>query len=256
MHPEPTAPAPAHAMTRPVVLVLCGLVGSGKSTLAQALEEHFPETWTRCCQDELKSRRKVEAAAREALQAGVCPVIDRTNVTADQRATWVDIAREFNVPAWLLFVNTPPEQCAQRVLLRRGHPTVEDGTGIGLIRRFGASFEPPHHSEGFARVLEVLPTSIDPSFTAEELNTILARLYSSTLDPAAAPLRLSGPLPPPPERKGASPKKPATVHGRDIRTMFPPASEELSRRRLLSKKDGAGTRSGSSAGTSVAKSPP
>lgn len=244
-------PAPS-----PVVLVLCGLVASGKSTLAEALEEHFPETWTRCCQDELKTRRKVEAAAREALQAGVCPVIDRTNVTADQRATWVDIAREFNAPAWLLFVNTPPEQCVQRVLRRRGHPTVEDGSGVGLIRRFGASFEPPHPSEGFARVLELLPTSAEPSFTAEELSDILARLSSSTLHPGAPPLRLSGPLPPPPERKSASPKKPATVHGRDIRTMFPPASEELARRRLLAKKDAAGGTSGSATSAKVVVKPP
>ncbi|KZV85711.1 P-loop containing nucleoside triphosphate hydrolase protein [Exidia glandulosa HHB12029] len=221
-----------------VLLVLCGLVGSGKSTFAQALERHRPDEWVRCCQDELKSRKNVERMARDALDAGQSPVIDRTNVSVAQRSTWISIAREYGVPVWLLFVNTPPETCATRVKSRRGHPTVKDGEGLWLIRQFGAQFEPPVAEEGFDRVLAL--TSLPQSPTAEETADILAQISTSSESTA---LVLSGPLP-----QLAKKKKVEMSHGRDIRSMFPVKSQELSRRRLLrgrSDPEPSGSGSGS-----------
>lgn len=75
------------------LLVLSGLIGSGKSTFARALVEHFP-TWRRCNQDELGDRHAVVYAARTALLAGHSVVIDRTNIDAKQRRTWLELARD------------------------------------------------------------------------------------------------------------------------------------------------------------------
>jgi len=93
-----------------------------QSTFAASLVAYQPTKWVTCCQDELKTRSRVEARVREALDNGFSPIVDRTNITAEcanscfqadqsltkptqssQRATWVEIANEFEVPAYLLF---------------------------------------------------------------------------------------------------------------------------------------------------------
>ncbi len=67
--------------------------GSGKSTFARALVDHYPN-WRRCKQDELGDRHAVLFAARTALLAGQNVVIDRTNIDAKQRRTWLELARD------------------------------------------------------------------------------------------------------------------------------------------------------------------
>jgi pyruvate/2-oxoglutarate dehydrogenase complex dihydrolipoamide acyltransferase (E2) component len=106
---------------RPILLVLCGLAGSGKSTWAAELAAPRATTqarhaaaeaaadndagvgtgptaacgaaveWTVVCQDALKSRGKCEEACAAALAAGKSVVVDRTNLTPEQRAHFVQL---------------------------------------------------------------------------------------------------------------------------------------------------------------------
>ena len=103
---------------RPILLMLCGVVGSGKSTWAANLMVRSnasraatitaagPATlnaaahaaaasaqgndWVVVCQDVLKSRAKCEKVCAGALAAGQSVVVDRTNLTAEQRASFVE----------------------------------------------------------------------------------------------------------------------------------------------------------------------
>eukprot|EP01048_Picozoa_sp_COSAG05_P026299 COSAG05_NODE_7103_length_855_cov_1.582011_1_plen_65_part_10 len=63
----------------PQVIVLAGLPGSGKSTFAAALIEQGSAAgqFARVCQDVLKTKKKCESAAADALASGISPVIDR-----------------------------------------------------------------------------------------------------------------------------------------------------------------------------------
>lgn len=50
-----------------------------QSTFAKALEEHLPNRFRRCNQDDLGDRRKVETLARATLREGMSPCVDRVN---------------------------------------------------------------------------------------------------------------------------------------------------------------------------------
>lgn len=99
---------------RPILLVLCGVVGSGKSTwaanlmvrgnasmraataakgaaAANAAANSAQGNWVIVCQDVLKTRAKCEKVCTRALAAGQSVIVDRTNLTADQRAPFVEL---------------------------------------------------------------------------------------------------------------------------------------------------------------------
>jgi bifunctional polynucleotide phosphatase/kinase len=89
----------------PIILVLCGFVGSGKSSFAAQLFSRSahppsitasssssfhnpPVEWVIICQDELLRLEKCAKVAAEALSAGHSVIIDRTNLSPEQRAHW------------------------------------------------------------------------------------------------------------------------------------------------------------------------
>ncbi len=111
------------------VVVLAGISGSGKSTWARAAlpgihilssdglrkvltdsEEHQD-----CSRDAFDT---LEALAELRLKWGRMVVVDATNLKRSVRKTWLALARKHNVPAVVVFFDTPPEVCARRQLLR------------------------------------------------------------------------------------------------------------------------------------------
>ncbi|EIN06113.1 P-loop containing nucleoside triphosphate hydrolase protein [Punctularia strigosozonata HHB-11173 SS5] len=181
-----------------MVLILVGLIGSGKSTFAEALQRELP-SFVRCSQDELGNRKKVEQLARESLAQGRSVCIDRTNMDAQQRSTWIAIARENRVEPWVLYFDTPYDSCQQRIRTRTDHPTITDpAQGLSVLARFRNTYEPPNPREGYTRYLALSPSPSRsspsstnptnapsprvhslPSYTKQDLLAILSVLQSS-----------------------------------------------------------------------------
>ncbi|KAI8971271.1 AAA domain-containing protein [Trametes punicea] len=174
-----------------IVLILVGLIGSGKSTFAQALERYYPK-FCRCSQDDLGDRRSVEGLARRSLREGLSVVIDRTNFDESQRATWINIAREFP-PAqpWVIVFDIPYEICAARIAERTGHPTITSPElGLQVLQRFRSQYRSPSPNEGYTRILHLGPSDCpDKGYSEADVREIMLRLRDS---PAVVP---SGLLP-------------------------------------------------------------
>jgi predicted kinase len=112
-----------------VVCVLIGAPGSGKSSLADLLSPSF----VRISQDALGNRLKCEDAALAALHSGVSVVIDRCNFDANQRSTWLSLARRCSARAVAVQLQAPLDVCLQRVAARRCHEGGLDGESKNMV---------------------------------------------------------------------------------------------------------------------------
>ena len=133
---------------------MVGLQGCGKSTWVR---EHLAGTHVVVSKDHWPRARRREARQQrvvaELLAAGARVVVDNTNPSEDERAPLVAAAREAGVPVRAVWIDTPPEICAERNDARQGRARVPL-VGVLATRR---RFRPPTEAEGFDRVDVVRP---------------------------------------------------------------------------------------------------
>ena len=178
----PAAAAGDVSASRPLLLLLSGLPGAGKSHFADALVA--AGGWTRVCQDEISNGRPgqkaaVLRAAMEALRARrMHCVVDRTNLTTDQRAAFVGLAAALGVPLHAVHLATPREVCAERVRVRTHHPgDVTGSSGLAVIGRLvNLGVAPPSSAEGYDQL----------TTAASEASADLAAARYAAMPPARA----------------------------------------------------------------------
>ncbi|GAC98874.1 hypothetical protein PHSY_006469 [Pseudozyma hubeiensis SY62] len=207
------------------LVVLSGLIGSGKSTFARALCQHYPN-WRRCNQDELGDRHAVLYAARTALLAGHHVVIDRTNIDAKQRRTWLELARELSTPSASIETGAPPIQprnivtvsltltistvvAQERLQIRVGHETIKTPEeALGILPHFLRSYQKATVEEGFNYVLTYPAAKMSMEPSADEVKAIL-------WDQLQGQTRASGVMPDrPPPRAGGGGRGRGAARGR------------------------------------------
>ncbi|KAL3162367.1 hypothetical protein ABBQ32_010048 [Trebouxia sp. C0010 RCD-2024] len=152
----------ADSRAPPVILILCGVPGSGKSTFCAQLIAQGQTSWVRVNQDSINrgrkgSRQQCLTAARQAVLAGQCCVIDRCHQDAEQRRPFINLAAQLNCPAHAVVLGLPAKVCADRAANRVGHEGGVQGAEaprvVHMMNRLFVKAGPPTTAEGLTSIM-------------------------------------------------------------------------------------------------------
>ncbi|KAI5068388.1 hypothetical protein GOP47_0016733 [Adiantum capillus-veneris] len=157
VHPHFTVPGTGNSSR--VLLMLVGLPGSGKSTFCNKLVQSNPSKWRRICQDTISNgkrgtKEQCLKAAEKALHQGVSVMIDRCNLTKDQRHGFVQLSRRVHAQAHALVLDLPVKTCIERAIQRTGHEGGLEGKSAPVaVQRMAQHKEKPLELEGFSFIV-------------------------------------------------------------------------------------------------------
>jgi predicted kinase len=157
--PAPPIPAAAPRPPKGVVVLAIGLPGSGKSSwfkrhnivplssdMVRALL--FDDVREQRFQDlvfsNLRSMLKARLIAKRPMN-----YVDATNLTPQERAHWIKLAKDYQYEVHAVFFDVPLEVCIERHQ-RRDRVIAED-----VMRRMSAKLKPPSFDEGIAKITVV-----------------------------------------------------------------------------------------------------
>ena len=177
--PVPQVPGPPavipEAPPRPpkgIVVLAIGLPGSGKSTwfkrhnivpLSSDMVRSllFDDVREQRFQDlvfsNLRSMLKARLIAKRPMN-----YMDATNLTPQERAHWIKLAKDYKYEVQAVFFDVPVEVCVERHQ-RRDRVVPED-----VMRRMAAKLKPPSFQEGFSKITVVRVKKKDEQAAAEQ----------------------------------------------------------------------------------------
>ena len=101
-------------MSKPYLCILCGLPFSGKTTLAKELVKKYD--WVRVDLDQINSERELGGLANvdKALAQEKTVINDTANFTREQRDKLRLIAKKYNIPSKVIYINIPEDEARRR----------------------------------------------------------------------------------------------------------------------------------------------
>ena len=105
-------------------------------------------------QDTLKTRQACILATQKALSNRQSVIVDRTNISIEQRRYFLDIADAYGVQHVVaVFFDYPLRHCAHHIMSRGDHPNLgASHSSISVLLRFAQLLERPCLAEGFSEI--------------------------------------------------------------------------------------------------------
>ena len=130
------------------LVVFAGLQGSGKSSF---YSNRFADTHLRINLDMLRTRRREKAILDASLKAGQRAVIDNTNPTTEDRAIYLQAAKEHHFETVAYYFDVPYETCKERNDQRTGKKRVPSAG----LKATAKKLVKPTKAEGFDAIYRV-----------------------------------------------------------------------------------------------------
>jgi predicted kinase len=129
-------------------IVFCGIQATGKSTFYQ---QHFFHTHVRISLDLLRTRHRENLFLDACLQTRQRFVVDNTNPTAAERASYIARAKAAGYQVEGYYFASVAREAVERNSQRTGKRRIPDKGIYGTLKRL----EPPSYAEGFDRLYYV-----------------------------------------------------------------------------------------------------
>jgi AAA domain len=152
---QPPPPMVYQGQQRQHILMLVGMPGSGKTTLSETLCI-VPWKYQHVNQDILRSRPACLKRIQALLDEGCCPIIDRCNVSREQRNFFTDFTlrsddatiRGSTVPVDCIVLKSASiDACISRCQARgSNHPTLEPQNVVRVVRAMQKEWQEPNHN--------------------------------------------------------------------------------------------------------------
>ena len=160
-----------HKAGVPLMVIMVGYPGSGKSTYIKDNLEGMRVVSQDVMRDSGRSSRKLEEVindVRSNLMTGESVVVDRTNMSSEDRKKFIDIGKEMGVDVVCIFIDVDLKEAHRRNLSR--HESDLSFPKIPLIAYYAMrkKFSKPDPSEG-CRVIEILNNEPSGSDRLEEI---------------------------------------------------------------------------------------
>ncbi len=134
------------------VVIFVGLPASGKTTFYR---ERFAATHVHVSKDNFPNHRRPskrqEREIRAALDSNQSVVVDNTNASTDDRATIIQLAREYGAEVVGYFFESDVDACKARNDIREGSALVSNVGFFATVKRY----QVPEAEEGFDEVFDV-----------------------------------------------------------------------------------------------------
>lgn len=124
------------------VVILVGIQASGKSTF---FKQVFGDTHVRISRDMLRTAYREKLIFEACLMAKQNLVVDKTNLTRDERAIYIAKARESGFSVIGYYFRTDVDGALERNACRQGKARIPDKGILGSVKRL----ELPSKREGF-----------------------------------------------------------------------------------------------------------
>ena len=129
-------------------VILVGIQASGKSTFYQ---QRFFDTHVRISRDLLRTRSRERTLLQACLESRQPFVVDNTNVTAEERARYIQAARAAGYRVVGYFFRTETRAAIARNRLRQGKAVIPIPGILGTYKKL----EEPRLEEGFDELYTV-----------------------------------------------------------------------------------------------------
>lgn len=123
-------------------VIFIGIQGAGKSTF---FKQRFVDTHIRINGDMLKTKHREKVLIEACLEAKQAFVVDKTNVTAEDRAKYIEAAKKHHFRVVGYYFRSVFEEALERNNRREGKARIPEKGLRGMLRRL----QKPAFSEGF-----------------------------------------------------------------------------------------------------------
>ncbi len=173
----------------PVLVLMVGVSGSGKSTIAEHLSAYGKYIWIRSDVERKrlaglmpdqpsdgsiyspefshKTYQRLYSLAKHNLLNGFGVVVDATFLRREHRASFIDMARQLDIPLFVIYAYADESVYEARIEARKSKEGEPSEATIEVMRKQLATLEPPTSDEGI--VIAVNTTYKSPSELANEI---------------------------------------------------------------------------------------